>query len=451
MAIAAAAAVAPAAADAATVSVKDTRVTSTSDLNFKAAGGEANRVRFDVKAKKVTVTDPGARIHAGRGCASVSAHRAVCRTTQDEFYYYNVALRDRNDRASFVQRKGGELAIPAVTGGPGNDVIRAGTIKRYGFLTGGKGNDRLTGTKDGDQITGGPGRDVLVGGKGDDQFRTDPVGAHSDDDVVNGGPGSDQVSYSGRTRPISVDLRRRSPQGSAGENDAFTSVEGVVGTRGDDSLLGNDAENDLQGIGGHDVIEGYGRDDRVWGAGGKKTDTVPDAISGGPGGDVVLSEGGGTATGGPGDDQLEGSGTLDGGAGDDAIEPTGGRAECGDGDDGVSIDNVSSPVLVACESVDLGRDNELFMTLPLERGENEVVARDLHCDQEDGPTRDAALCKNELRVALGDQLLAKGTYDANDDSVTLHMPYEPGAKDALGTDPKQVRVTVGKFSFEIAL
>jgi hypothetical protein len=259
------------------------------------------------------------------------------------------------------------------------------------------------------------------------------------------------VSYSGRTQPISIDLRRSSPQGSAGENDVFSGVEGVVGTSRDDQLLGNDAENDLQGIGGHDVIEGYGRDDRVWAAGGKKVDTVPDTISGGPGGDIVLSEGGGTATGGDGDDTFEGRGTLDGGAGDDTFEPTGGQVECGDGEDSVAIDNVSSPVLVACESVDLGRDNELLMNLPLQRAANDIVASGLHCDQEDGPTRDAALCANELRVALDGQLLAKGTFDANDTSVTLRMPYEQGAKDALGTDPKQVRVSVGKFSFSISL
>jgi hypothetical protein len=426
---------------AATVSVK------ADALNFKAAGGEANRVRFDVKAKVVTVKDAGARLTAGRGCKSASAHQVVCRTRQSGFDRYNVALRDRDDHATLVQHAGGELGNPVVAGGRGDDVLRAGRLKRYGFFSGGEGDDRITGTRDLDQIKGGAGSDVLIGGKGDDQFVTDPSGAAIDDDEVRGGPGLDMVDYSSRTEPISIDLRRSSPQGSAGEKDVFHSVEGAIGTAGDDTLLGNAAENDMQGIGGRDVIAGYADDDRVWGAGSDKADTAPDTISAGRGRDIVLSEGGGTATGGPGDDEFQGSGALDGGDGDDTFEPTGGQVACGNGDDRVSIHDVTPPVLAACESVDLGAANELSMSLPLERGANEIVARSLSCDQEDGPTPDGDLCANELKVSLGDQLLASGTFDASEETVTLQMPYREGAKEALGADPKQVRVTVGKFSF----
>ncbi|MEA2274996.1 MAG: hypothetical protein QOI98_3704 [Solirubrobacteraceae bacterium] len=438
--------VAAAPAGAAVVSVKDTRATSTSDLTFKAARGEVNRVRFEVKAKRVTVTDAGARLQAGRGCTAAGAHQVVCKTRLDEFYSYNVSLGDGDDRATFLQRGGGELAIPDVTAGRGDDVVRAGSLKRYGFLTGGPGDDRITGTTDSDTIRGGAGRDILIGLKGSDQFVTDPSGAAGDDDEVRGGPGADEVSYSGRTRPISIDLRRSSPQGSAGEKDVFHSVESAVGTVRDDKLLGNAAENDLQGIGGRDVIEGYGRDDRVWSAGGKRKDTAPDTMSGGAGADIVLSEGGGTAAGGPGDDEFQGSGTLDGGQGDDVFEPTGGQVECGAGDDGVSIGNVTPPVLVDCESVRLGRNQELSISLPLQRADDAIVASGLNCDQEDGPTPDGKLCNSELTVALGDELLAKGTLDANN-RTTLRMAYEQGAKEALGADPKQVRAAVGKYSF----
>jgi serralysin len=432
---------------AATVSVKNDRFTSSSSLRFKAGRGEANRARFDIEAKKVIVTDAGARLVAGHGCLFAGTHQVVCKTRLDSFDAYRVSLGDRADRADLRQRGGAERGSPDVAGGPGDDVIKAGGLTRFGFFSGGEGDDRITGTKDMDSISGGPGRDILIGGKGDDQFATDPSGATADDDLVRGGPGLDSVTYAGHTKPVSIDLRRKAPQGSAGERDVFHSVEGVTGTAGDDKLLGNAAENDLQGNRGRDVIEGFGGDDRVWGDGGKK-DTQPDTISGGGGNDTVFADGGGTATGGSGNDEFQGTGTMDGGTGDDTFETTGGRVECGAGDDSVSIPNVKPPLLVGCETVALGKYKELSIDLPLERGESEIVAPNISCDQEDGETPDGVLCKNELKVTLGEQLLASGTFDASESNVSLHMSYQEGAKDTLGADPKQVRVTVGKYSFD---
>lgn len=430
---------------AATVSVKGT------DLSFRAGRGEANRVRLDLKAKVVTVKDSGARVKAGRGCKSASSHQVVCRKRKSDFDRYKVALGDRGDRATLVQRGGAELGSPEVAGGPGDDVISAARLKRFGFFSGGDGDDRITGTKDADPIRGGAGRDVLIGGKGDDQFYPDPSGSAVANDVVNGGPGLDSVDYSVRAKPVSIDLRRSSPQGSAGEKDVFHSVEGAIGTTGDDTLLGNGAENDMQGIDGRDVIAGYAGDDRVWGGGGDKADTAPDKISAGSGADTVLTEAGGTATGGPGNDDFQGGGSLDGGDGDDTFEPSGGEVKCGNGDDSVAIRDVTPPVLTACETVQLGANDELPINLPLERGENAIVAHILGCDQEDGPTPDGDLCANELKVSLGEQLLASGTYDATESGDTLQMPYREGAKEALGTDPKQVLTTIGKFSFYSSL
>jgi Ca2+-binding RTX toxin-like protein len=76
----------------------------------------------------------------------------------------------------------------------------------------------------------------------------------------------------------------------------------IVGTAGDDALLGSEEADVIVALAGNDVVQGLGGDDVV--CGGEGTDT----LLGGPGDDVLLGGlGAGVLDGGPGDDRLVGS------------------------------------------------------------------------------------------------------------------------------------------------
>jgi len=129
--------------------------------------------------------------------------------------------------------------VEQVTGGGGDDRL-TGT-GAANTLIGGGGNDRLTGGEgldllnggDGDDVLdGGPGEDTLVGGEGDDALDGGVAG-----DSLDGGGGDDQVVYSARREPVTVTLDGEPGDGAQGEGDRIkTNVEGVAGGAGADKL-----------------------------------------------------------------------------------------------------------------------------------------------------------------------------------------------------------------------
>ena len=98
------------------------------------------------------------------------------------------------------------------------------------------------------------------------------------------------------------------PSASAAEETCFGLVPTIVGTLGDDILVGTD---------GPDVIDGLEGDDSIKGLGGG------DVLCGGPGQDAINAGGGlDRVDGGSEDDSLfdrQGSALLDGGTGDDLV------------------------------------------------------------------------------------------------------------------------------------
>jgi Ca2+-binding RTX toxin-like protein len=166
-------------------------------------------------------------------------------------------------------------------------------------VTGGSGDDHLTGSAAANDLVGGPGDDVIDGGAGPD--------------VMAGGPGTDTVDYSSRTNPVSVSLDDRANDGEAGEgDDVLSAIDTLRGGRGADHLIGNSASNTLIGGPGDDTLEGgagddlllgdAGRDRLVGGAGrdrldgGADADTFvvrdgfPDLVRGGAGRDSVQAD-----------------------------------------------------------------------------------------------------------------------------------------------------------------
>ncbi|UWQ93540.1 hypothetical protein K3727_21440 (plasmid) [Rhodobacteraceae bacterium M382] len=113
-------------------------------------------------------------------------------------------------------------------------------------LTGRDGvGDLLVGRGGNDAINGGGGNDTLVGGAGQDAF--------------NGGAGNDLVAYEMETGSsgVSVDLLAGTATDTFGNTDTLTSVEYVLGTKRNDTLLGTNVDGDrLFGDDGDDYIDG---------------------------------------------------------------------------------------------------------------------------------------------------------------------------------------------------
>jgi Ca2+-binding RTX toxin-like protein len=173
--------------------------------------------------------------------------------------------------------------IENVTGGAGNDTLTGNDLTNT--LNGGAGNDTLTGGLSNDTLLGGAGNDTLLGGLGND--------------TLTGEGGVDTASYASETVAMFVDLNVVAPattgtarRGSAAAavEDTLTGIENVTGGTGNDVLTGDGGANVLDGGTGNDTLTG--------GAGG-------DTLLGGLGND--------TLNGGVGNDR------LDGGAGNDTL------------------------------------------------------------------------------------------------------------------------------------
>lgn len=129
-------------------------------------------------------------------------------------------------------------------------------------MSGGAGNDTLSGHEASDSLYGGIGDDLLAGGSGADR--------------LDGEAGSDTASYDTSTEAVIVDLSaghaadggvwgwltqwyfaaRAVGVGGDAEVDRFSSVENLIGSAFDDVLTGNHNGNRLDGGAGNDTLTG---------------------------------------------------------------------------------------------------------------------------------------------------------------------------------------------------
>ena len=196
----------------------------------------------------------------------------------------------------------GEAGIDEGYGGRGDDYIDLGSDTDVGF--GDDGNDYLFGGEGPDELHGGNGDDIVDGGSG-----TDKVLGENGDDILFGGIGGgvtqgdsdelvgdeqgvddgfDLANYSNSSIQLDVaaDLTQQNLQAAPGTahgfqpfNDYYSGVNGVVGSKFGDILIGDDAvdatdpvagtpisfanwlvggsgSDNLRGNGGNDVIVG---------------------------------------------------------------------------------------------------------------------------------------------------------------------------------------------------
>ncbi|MEM8592072.1 MAG: calcium-binding protein [Pseudomonadota bacterium] len=128
----------------------------------------------------------------------------------------------------------------------------------------------------GETLTGTAGRDIFYGGLGSDFLR-----GFDDQDIA---------AYRDSAVGVSVNLFSNTAHFGTAAGDTFESIEGVFGSRHNDTLIGDDDANFLRGKLGNDRLEGGGGDDRL--EGGTGNDELlgghgSDRLNGGLGHDIL--------------------------------------------------------------------------------------------------------------------------------------------------------------------
>ena len=213
----------------------------------------------------------------------------------------------------------------SLTSGGGAGVGSGGeaegdTLLQIENLTGSAAGDVLTGHGGANRLDGGAGDDILEGGAGAD--------------LLIGGAGSDQVSYASSIDAVTIDLSQESATGGDADGDVLISIEGVIGSAGNDVLTGTAGVNRLDGGAGNDLLEGGAGADVLIGGLGVDTATYAASVTG-----VIVNLEAGRGSGGDaegdrliGIENLLGSSSadtlignfaanrLDGGSGNDTLE-----------------------------------------------------------------------------------------------------------------------------------
>ncbi|HUH49110.1 MAG TPA: calcium-binding protein [Mycoplana sp.] len=127
-----------------------------------------------------------------------------------------------------------------------------------------KGNDRLNGSAGNDDLEGFAGNDIINAGGGDDFV----IGGEGKD-TYDGGAGWDNLSFqdarynSNARGGITLDAAAGTVTDPYGKAETFQNFETFRGTQFRDVMKGSARDEDFQGIGGRDVIDGRGGFDTV--------------------------------------------------------------------------------------------------------------------------------------------------------------------------------------------
>lgn len=142
------------------------RASMSARLAYVARAGEANDLRVVRRSAGYVVSD-SAGVTPGSGCVRRSPTTVTCDQPATEDPGFSVIVGDRNDRVRV-------------------SWLAAGSAVISNEISGGDGEDRISGSRLADDITGGEDDDILYGGAG-----RDDVSGWYGDDRVDGGTGSD--------------------------------------------------------------------------------------------------------------------------------------------------------------------------------------------------------------------------------------------------------------------
>jgi len=139
-------------------------------------------------------------------------------------------------------------------------------------------DDVLIGNSSINQLYGLGGNDALSGGAGAD--------------YLDGGSGSDTVYYEQSTAAVQIDLSAHTGRGGNAEGDRIINIENVIGSRFNDTIVGNGVSNRIASGYGQDMLSGgSGFDTFVFRPGFGNGDTIVDFQgNGGADGDKLVFE-----------------------------------------------------------------------------------------------------------------------------------------------------------------
>jgi Ca2+-binding RTX toxin-like protein len=216
------------------------------------------------------------------------------------------------------------------------------------------GNDLICGGSGNDKLYGGPGFDLIQGEVGTDQLfgesGADNLWGQEGNDTFNGGPGFNFALFIDAPNGVDVDLAAGEATGEG--TDQLIAIQGVVGSDFDDTLVGDTAVNQFEGLEGNDTIDG---------GGGLLSflDAVTYFNAAGP---VTVDLTAGTATG-AGTDTLSKIGVVHGGSFDDTVtgDANPNYIHGGDGNDTISSLDEDDWVFgeEGDDTIDAGNGNDL--------------------------------------------------------------------------------------------
>lgn len=156
-------------------------------------------------------------------------------------------------------------------------------LRRIEGVFGSSFDDVLWGDDRANTLAGGPGDDRMHGRGGNDRLRSGWGG----EDLLDGGEGRDAANYFLSREPVEADLS--TGQAVTSGVDTLVDISDLVGSRYDDTLIGDDGDNVIHGSRGDDTMDGRGGTDEA---------TFPDSY------ELVVDLVAGTATEDSGSDTL---------------------------------------------------------------------------------------------------------------------------------------------------
>jgi Ca2+-binding RTX toxin-like protein len=334
--------------------VAGTTVLDNTGLIFAADPGENNRLTVSMTGGTVVFEDSAAPITAGRDCTNETPNRVVCTNTAGGV---SVTLEDGDDEATLDDSLTGlgEYSTVGVSGGRGNDTLRAAAAPAY--LNGGLGQDTLTGG------TGTRSIDAVEFARAPEAGTIPQL--RPERDVVECAPSATDTSYGidvDTTDQVDPDCMRLTvysatevvltgTPGVDGLSGRFDVPTKIYGLGGDDNLTSSEFDR-ADGGEGNDDIRGFGL--MLGGPGDDDLSVQPYSnqprarMDGGPGNDVLSGgDSGDSIAPGPGADRVSAR------RGNDTIRARDGERDtirCGEGRDTVSADRIDS-VARDCEKV----------------------------------------------------------------------------------------------------
>ncbi len=311
---------------------------------------------------------------------------------------------------------GSDYWVATATGTDGNDVISGNqqlidlgiiasaqygtyfTDNVYFHISGGSGDDTITGAANADELNGDGGNDLLNGLGGDDQVNggdgNDTANGDDGNDFVDGGSGNDTVNGNAGDDSVAGGYGSDTVNGNDGNDNLFGDTDDNCGYIDDNGhyhapetvwdgadLMDGGAGNDrMFGQGGDDVMLGGLGDDGMDGGSGNDNMRGGDGIdnmTGGSGDDVMKGDAGSDVmNGGDGSDVMYGGNGNDwiaGGQGDDELTGNAGKDhfvfcdDCGcDGDDYISDFTTTRQR----DQIDLTELHNLDLVISSETGES---------------------------------------------------------------------------------